>query len=389
MDDGGERRVRSSTNGVGDGVGGGELGVLFLEILELALQPIEICIGELRRILLVVEPAVVRNLLAKLGDSAGGVRFWCHMAMLSQWCVATFGAVNVVEPQLLRVLWLVLPFAASPVFEAGLDTAERGLRVGGGILLWLVWALLLIALMVPRTETLTAVRAGIPAALPLVLWALFAHNAADDASLSSVVVVLSTAIAAVVAVLAWRAPVGDLFVDGSSYGDERRFLLRTPGALAIGPLPLLWVVLVAAVVAGPLLLLMQQWIVGVLLTAAGIPVAWVAIQALHRLSQRWLVFVPAGVVVHDKTALREPQLFRVQDVDAFGPAPANAESTSEDLSLGSMGLVLRASLSEMQKVMRNDQGDQVELTEIEAFLVAPNRPGAVVIEAADRGFTIG
>ena len=65
--------------------------------------------------------------------------------------------------------------------------------------------------------------------------------------------------------MAWRAPIGDAFVDGSSYGDERRFLLRTPGALAIGPLFVVCAVIVAGLTVGPVLLLAQRWVVGAIL----------------------------------------------------------------------------------------------------------------------------
>ncbi len=303
--------------------------------------------------------------------------------MLSRACVATFGAVNLVELQLLRVLWLVLPFVAGPVFEAAMDDGERSLQVGGGVLLWVVWGVLLITLMVPRTESLTVIRVGIPGALPLLFWALIAGGA--DAA--AVFVALSTAIAAVCGSLAWRPPIGDAFVDGSSYGDERRFLLRTPGALAIGPLFVVCAVIIAGLTIGPVYLLAQRWIAGLIFVAVGFPAAWSAGKALHRLSQRWLVFVPAGVVVHDKTALREPQLFRVEDVSSFGPAPVDAADNAEDLTLGSMGLVLEAELKTTQKVILNSVGSEVETTEIDAFLVAPTRPGAVVAEALDRGFS--
>lgn len=305
--------------------------------------------------------------------------------MLSRPCVATFGAVNAVELQLLRLLWLVLPFVAGPVFEAAWDDGERSLQLGGGILLWVAWGALLITLMVPRTETLSIIRVGIPAALPLVLWAVLAGGSDADA----VFVALSAAIAAVCGLFAWRAPIGDAFVDGSSYGDERRFLLRTPGALAIGPLFVVCAVIVAGLTVGPVLLLAQRWVVGAILLAIGLPAAWSAGQALHRLSQRWLVFVPAGVVVHDKTALREPQLFRVEDVATFGPAPADAAEMAEDLTLGSMGLVLQAALGSTQKIIRNGQDGELSTTEIGSFLVAPARPGAVVTEAIVRGFATG
>ena len=241
MHDRSERRRGGATDCVDDALRFGQLGMCVLQVTELPLQAIEVGVGQFGRVLLVVEAAVVGDELSELGDSAGGVEFCGHGAMLSRACVATFGAVNLVELQLLRVLWLVLPFVAGPVFEAAMDDGERSLQIGGGVLLWVVWGALLITLMVPRTESLTVIRVGIPGALPLLLWALLAGGADAEAAF----VALSTAIAAICGLLAWRPPIGDAFVDGSSYGDERRFLLRTPGALAIGPLFVVCAVIIA------------------------------------------------------------------------------------------------------------------------------------------------
>ena len=49
------------------------------------------------------------------------------------------------------------------------------------------------------------------------------------------------------------AGVGDWYVDGSSYGDERRFALRPPAALVMVAVPLAWILTVAPLLAGILL----------------------------------------------------------------------------------------------------------------------------------------
>ena len=149
----------------------------------------------------------------------------------------------------------------------------------------------------------------------------------------------------------------------------------------------MWATIVAGAVAGPLLLAAQVWILGAILLVVGWGLAYYLLPVLHRLSNRWLVFVPAGVVVHDKTALREPQLFRKETIAAIGPAPAETEL--EDLSLSGTGLALRASLTGPSKIVRNRRGEDTELTDIDGWIVSPNRPGAVVAEARSRGFAIG
>lgn len=306
--------------------------------------------------------------------------------MLSRRCVGTFGAVTDLDPTtielwVLRLVWLVLPFTAGPLFADALGDTDQPFRSGVSIGLWVVWALMLVALMVPRTQTLTALRIVGPAVPLGALWAALAGDA------TSATITVAWVASVIVAFGALRATIGDAFVDGSSYGDESRFLLRTPGALLMGPLAVLWIVVVAGAVAGPLLLLAEWWVLGGIVLVLGWPLTFFGAQAIHRLSTRWLVFVPAGLVVHDKTALREPQLFRMEDIAVFGPAPVDSEE--EDLTMAAPGLVLRIALNGESKIIKNTRDDKIELTEVDGLLVTPNRPGAVLEEATGRGLTIG
>lgn len=304
------------------------------------------------------------------------------MAMLSLGSVATFTRVLQIELWLFRVLWLILPFTAGPLFAAALDDTERPFQLGVSVALWLVWAAMLVASMVPRIETLTLSRIVTPLAFVAAIRASFAV----DSGATIAIALVSTGVACLIGL---SGPVGDAFVDGSSYGDEQRFLLRTPGALLIGPIQLVWLAIAGGATLGPLLLFAQRWVVGAIALVAGWALAYFAVPVLHRLSDRWLVLVPAGLVVHDKTALREPQLFRTEDIAALGPAPA--DSDLEDLSLNGLGLALRTQLTGPAKVILNAQEretDDVALTDIDGFLVSPNRPGRVVAAASERGFTI-
>lgn len=309
-----------------------------------------------------------------------------HTAMLSVGCVGTFVSVfgtTSIELWILRAIWLVLPFTAGPTFAAALEDRDDPFRTGVSVLLWVVWAAMLVSLMVPRAQTLTVLRIIPLAGMIAMVWAALAANSSVGAGL----VVLGVVTVVVAALLSLRSPIGDTFVDGSSYGDERRFLLGTPGPLLLGPLAIVWALLVLGAVAGPLLLLAERWIIGAVALVVGWALTWYTIPILHRLSNRWLVFVPAGMVVHDKTALREPQLFRVEDIEAFGPAPADSEQT--DLSLEALGLALRVELTGESKIIRNARAESLDLVPIDGFIVSPNRPGAVVEEARKRGYPIG
>src|SRR5205814_1837244 len=78
--------------------------------------------------------------------------------------------------------------------------------------------------------------------------------------------------------------------------------------------------------------------------AVGLPVAALLLRSLHALSRRWVVFVPAGVVLHDHMTLADPVLVRRQAVRALGPASPATDAL--DLTQRALGLVLELALAE-------------------------------------------
>lgn len=279
---------------------------------------------------------------------------------------------------LLRVSWLVLPVVMVPPCADALAARSDGVQWVAAGLLWLGWGAGLVGLLVPSTSGLTAVRTLAPAA-PLVALAAVLGDA------GGAVAVLAVALATAVAVLALTAEVGRAFVQGSAYGDERRHLLRPPGTLVLGPLELLWLVLVAGVAAGPLLLGARQWVAGAVLTAVGLPLAWVLVRRFHRLSRRWVVFVPAGVVVHDSLALAESVMLRTAEVREMTRALADTEAF--DLTAGALGPAVEVRLMGSATLvlpgsLQQRQGRSVHAS---AFLVSPTRPGQLLADAAARG----
>jgi hypothetical protein len=276
-----------------------------------------------------------------------------------------------------RVTWLALPVLMGPALGDALDDASRPVQVVASTGLWLGWAAVLVATLVPTTVSLTGLRVAAPAAVVAALGAVVADG-------GSAATVAGLAGALVAALAAFWPGTGEAFVAGSSYGDERRMPLRVPGPLLAGPLALVWAATAAGVAAGPLLLAARQWIAGAAVLAVGFPVAAVAIRSLHTLARRWLVFVPNGVVVHDPLALAEPVLLRRADVRSFGPAPA--DTAALDLTRGALGLALEVTLAPPVSVVLAGRGRRgaSEATTAAALLVAPTRPGAVLAEARRR-----
>jgi hypothetical protein len=190
-----------------------------------------------------------------------------------------------------------------------------------------------------------------------------------------------------VAVVVVLAPaVTDAFVNGSAYGPESRFALRTPTALMVGPALLVWVLVVVGLATGPLLLASERWIAGAIAMLIGLPVAALGSRSLHQLARRWLVFVPAGIVVHDPTAVAS-QLLPRATVSSIGPAPADTDAA--DLTGGAAGLALEVHLTDAV-MFEPPRGSRrgIEPVETSQFLVAPSRPGAVLAEARARRFAV-
>lgn len=281
-----------------------------------------------------------------------------------------------------RGLWVVLPVAAGPALGAALDGRNDTVALVASVILWLGWAAVLVASLVPSTVGLTVLRMLAPAAGVATAWAVVVGTDADfgEVGVGDVVGLVVTAAAAVVAM----APsVGDAFVDGSSYGPERRFALRVPAPVLLGPLELTWAVALAGVLTGPLLLAAEQWVAGVAALLVGLPLAFWAVRSLHALSRRWLVFVPGGLVIHDPLTVTESVLMPKTMVAHLGPA--RADTDAYDLTQRAAGLALQVDLTEPLPVsLYRPRAERAETATVERLLFTPTRPAHVLDAAEER-----
>jgi len=276
----------------------------------------------------------------------------------------------------LRGLWLLLPLAAGPAFAAALDPTENGFRTTASLGLWGLWALGVVATFIPLPVTLTFFRALAPAAVAAAIWAAVAAGVSGEVILALAV----TLLAAGIALSPW---IGGYFVNGASYGEERRLPLRPPLPVLVGPLPLAWIAAVAGVVAGPLLLADRRWVVGGIVTVIGLPLAAAAARSLYALARRFLVFVPAGFVLHDTSTLIDPVLFRRESVHFIGPALDGTDA--HDATLGAGGLALEVSFVEPTKLPKRRGRNDADVLDVQALLISPTQPGEVLAEAERRG----
>ena len=276
-------------------------------------------------------------------------------------------------PWLVRVAWAVLPFALGPALASALDGRSRAVQALASAVLWAAWAAVLLATLVPHPVGLTALRTAAPAAL------VAAVAAAADGHASP----LALGSAALVTAVAFVPETGALFVNGPAYPNERRLPLRVPGPLLLGVLPGAWALAVGAPGAGAMLLASRQWLAGTLVLGLGLAVSATLFRSLHSLSRRWVVFVPAGMVLHDPLSLTEPVLFRRQAIESLHPAPADSQAL--DLTQRAPGLALELVLREEASLMltepRNPLGRSATT---DRLLFTPTRPGVVLREAGAR-----
>lgn len=264
----------------------------------------------------------------------------------------------------LRALWVIAPFAAGPGIGSALRTHSAAVRLTAESGCWAVWAAALIALLVAHPISLTVVRCVAPAALGVAVVA------------TSVVGIAYTAVVCVAAAL---PAVGEVFVNGPAYPNERRYLLGPPGPLLLGPIELAWAAVAGLPVAGALLIAARQWIAGGAMVILAAGAVLVLGRSLYGLALRWVVFVPAGVVLHDPATLADPVLFPKADVAAM-----SAGREGLDLTLRAPGLALRLEFTEPTPIPA--RGGAVDAA---AVVFRPTRPGAVLAEAARRNLGVG
>ena len=145
--------------------------------------------------------------------------------------------------------------------------------------------------------------------------------------------------------------------NAGAYGDEQRFLLRTPPALFLAPVPVARLLMAAAVAVPPLLLADQQWVLGVVTLVLAVPIVTVLARALHGLSRRWAVLVPAGLVLVDPLTLSDPVLFLRERVAGLQPAASGAAPDDVlDLRLGAAAGSVAVRFTEPAELQRSTPG---------------------------------
>ena len=212
-----------------------------------------------------------------------------------------------------RVAWLAVAIVGGRAVGDVVADRSAAVRWVATVGAWVAWGAGALTLAVTGVATLTAVRAIVPGAIVVAVAA-----AIGGAPVSSVLALLVPSIVAGVLVAA--ADTGQVYLQASAYGDERRFGLRPPfGYLA--PTVVSWMLWAVAVIVAPLAWAARAWVLGAIATTVAVAATLLLPRRWHQLSRRWLVMVPAGLVVHDPVVLADTLMVprrQVADVGLVG-----------------------------------------------------------------------
>jgi hypothetical protein len=276
-----------------------------------------------------------------------------------------------------RVTWALLPITTGSAFGDATASWSTAPARCAAVVLWAVWAGGLFVLFAPRPWGLTLLRVVAPCGFAAVVLSVSSTSAA-----SAVLALVGSGVALV---LALSAPVASACANALAYGDEERFSLRIPMPLLLGPLPVAVLLTGAGAVGGPLLLVDRRYLLGALATIVGIPVAALVVRALHPLSCRWMVLVPAGVAVADPLTLTEPVLVRREHIASMHRAPTTAlPRDALDLRLGTLAGGIAVQLSEPVEFGRRRGRADAEIVTPAFVAVAVVRADAALAQARSR-----
>ena len=271
----------------------------------------------------------------------------------------------------MRILLSCLPFIGAEVGGL-LDDRSDAVQITGTALAWAVWGVVVIASYISHPITLTVLRIGIPVVTGFMIFVAVTQGFSGSQ-------IISAAVSVAVLLLSFSAEIGGIYVQASAYGDEKRFALRPPVVL-VAPILLSTMVADLSIIALPLLVAARNWTVAaVALVSLYLSVRYL-LPRIHLLSRRWLVFVPAGVVVHDEIVLSINLMIKKQDLAQIQLARDN--SAAADLSALTWGVPLEFLFNKPLDVALSSIGakhlNSVSAIHATSIIIAPSRPGAVL-----------
>jgi hypothetical protein len=283
-------------------------------------------------------------------------------------------------PWVARIAWIVVAVVGGTAVESAVADRSAAVSWTAAIGGWGLWAVAALGLAIASTWSLTVVRVVVPLAL-------VATVAVGVGGAPAIDLVLLGGPAIVAAAAVMTAEFGRQYVQASAYGDEERFPLRVPVGAGLAAV-VAWLLWATATIVGPLLIAAQSWVAGVLLSALAVAGVVLLGPRWHRLSKRWFVLVPAGVVVHDPVVLADTFPLRTAQVASIALAPADTQAA--DLTGPASGYAVEIATTESVTAVfaftpAEPNGKAIHLR---SFLIAPSRPGRALRSARARGLPV-
>jgi hypothetical protein len=247
---------------------------------------------------------------------------------------------------------------------------------------WALWGLGTLAIFWLSPYSLSALRMLAPLATAGLVGFVFASlSTYADVALGDVAWPLVGVAVAVLALVCIFLPAfGLLHVQASAYGDEKRLLLRVPAA-QIAPIAVSYVVMAAFPVATLFALGGEVWWLAALCLVPTVLIFRVVPKRLHRFSRRWLVVVPAGVVVHDELLLAETFMVRTIAVTRVELSATSGEALNltGDIAGVRRHMVLIVQLREAEKLALSPYLAKIlgtlDALHVQSYAVAPTLAG--------------
>ena len=261
---------------------------------------------------------------------------------------------------------------AVPLLNNALRQMSSLTGISSTVGIWLLWSIALLCTLVPSSSALTAIRLALPTIFVIVAAAAVAIGISSG-------VAAALAISLLASLLIFSGDIGDSFVQLAAYGDERRYLLRCPPAMLLVQV-LSWLVWLTLTIVAINLLASDALILGAIIAIAALLLAIVLPRRFHRFSRRWLVSVPAGLVIHDHVVLAETAMFMNNAVIEVGIDLAPSEAA--DLSGKCSGVGLLIELKDFDTVVlaatpKTPGGSAIH---VKSMRVCPTRPGRAITE---------
>jgi hypothetical protein len=279
-----------------------------------------------------------------------------------------------------RVAWIVLPFTTGAALGDVIQPWSHAPEIVAAVLLWAAWFSGLVALLTLRPWGFTILRVVAPCALTISVIAAWSAPAATAA--------LAIFFATAAVATALSSPIAHACAASTAYGPERRFPLRAPLSLLAGPLPASVALVAAGIASGPLLVANRDYIAGAVALVVGVPIVGLLWRSLSALDRRWIVLVPAGLVVVDPLTFPDPVLLPREHIESLRRVGNHADQDPQsEIRVGGAGTLLLTCREPGAFVRRAGRGTST--VDADRLRFAPLRPDLVLEAAGTHRIAVG